>query len=356
MNYKLIIPFLITYLPILYLIVYSLLPGKIRKFPKVNTFWVVILMICLVYLIAEYPWELSFDKFHYINQYFRVLRLMGEYEYRDQGWIIYNYILSKIFGIYVDLFFFVTAFFYVGGYYFFATRMFNKNEVGYFFVMSVGCLGFTNYGVNVIRAGFSLSLLLVCLIYPQKKWLQIILAIIALSIHKSMIIPIAAYIIAKNTKKMEIALVMWGLCLVLSAMNFDLSSLFESVGFVDERIESYADSINSEGGDYKKGFRLDFLIYSIAPILISLYYMFKKGINDKFYTLVLMVYLWANATWLLVIRMSRSDRMAYLSWFLIPVLTLYPVLKYPNMFKYPLRTAIAIMYIFMGVRLYMTLT
>jgi hypothetical protein len=74
-----------------------------------------------------------------------------------------------------------------------------------------------------------------------------------------MIIPITAYIAAKTINKTKIAFAIWSLCIVFSALNLDMSPLFESVGFVDERIESYADSINSEGGDYKKGFRLDFL-------------------------------------------------------------------------------------------------
>lgn len=355
MEYKLIFPFLISYLPMLFLIVYSLLPGKIRRFPNTTAFWSVVLMIVLVYAIGEFPPELSFDKEAYTRIYFGTLNYGINYGSRDYGWIAYNILCGKIFGNNVDLFFLVTSIIYVGAYYLLAIKLFRKNVIGYFFVMCTGCIGFSAYGTNTIRAGFALAFLLLCLTLSQKRWLQVVLAIIALFIHKSMIIPLAAYIAAKNVKITKLVFVIWGFCLILSALNFDLSPLFESVGFVDERIEDYANSINSLEGEYKKGFRFDFLFYSIVPIFIFLYYILEKKINDKFYILVLKTYLLSNAVWLLAIRMSRSDRLAYLSWFLIPILTLYPVLKYPNMFRNPLRLVLIVMYIFMGVRLYLSL-
>ena len=355
MEYALIFPYLITFLPILLLIVYSLLPGKIRRFPNTTAFGSVVLMIVLVYAIGEFPPELSFDKEVYTRIYFGTLNYGIDYGSRDYGWIAYNILCGKIFGNNVDLFFLVTSIIYVGAYYLLAIKLFRKNVIGYFFVMCTGCIGFSAYGTNTIRAGFALAFLLLCLTLSQKRWLQVVLAIIALSMHKSMLIPIVAYIAAKTVKETKIVFVIWGLCLIFSALNLDLGIFFESVGFVDERVESYAESINSWEGEYEKGFRLDFLIYSIVPILIYLYYILKKKIDDKFYSLILMAYLLANAVWLLAIRMSRSDRLAYLSWFLIPILTLYPVLKYPNKFKYPLRTVLVIMYIFMGVRLYLSL-
>ena len=45
------------------------------------------------------------------------------------------------------------------------------------------------------------------------------------------------------------------------------------------------------------------------------------------YEQVYRMYVLVNALWLLFIRVPYSDRFAYLSWFLIPFLLLYPVLN-----------------------------
>jgi len=70
------------------------------------------------------------------------------------------------------------------------------------------------------------------------------------------------------------------------------------------------------------------VIYSVIPILVGYYYLFKIKVVDVFYHRIFNMYLFANAIWLLVISMAFTDRMAYLSWFLVPFLLLYPLLKY----------------------------
>jgi hypothetical protein len=136
----------------------------------------------------------------------------------------------------------------------------------------------------------------------------------------------------------------------------DLGPIFENFGFVDERVDKYIGSMDSEeDSNYKKGFRLDFVIYSVVPILISLFYIWKKKINDRFYNRIVGTYLWANSVWLLAIRMVHTDRLAYLSWFLIPLLTLYPIFNYQHRFKRPQRLALFIIYMFLGVNLLLSL-
>src|SRR5690606_36663737 len=76
---------------------------------------------------------------------------------------------------------------------------------------------------------------------------------------------------------------------------------------------------------YKTGFRWDFVIYSILPILLARYYQ-KRGFQDRLYSQLVSMYTIANAFWILLIRMPLSDRLANLSWFLIPVLIMYPLL------------------------------
>lgn len=340
---------LVAILPFLFLLGFSFLPRKTRSLPKLSMTWPVILLVVLVFLIGLYPVELSTDKIRYVIKYQEAVSNNGDYEFRDPGWAVYNVICSKVFGQNEDLFFLTTALLYVGGLFFFAKRMFPGSVVGFFFVMSVGCLGYLEYGFNTIRAGLALSLLFISVAWDTNRVLRILLVLIAVYIHKSMFIPITAYMSARFIKNPKWAFGFWGVCMVLAVVNFDMSTLFENVGFIDERIESKTDG--SYDGKYKTGFRMDFLIYSIIPILIAYYYLLKKKISDRIYNIILSIYLLDNAVWLLVIRIPYSNRVAYLSWFLIPLLTLYPVLKYPERFKCPLHVILLVMYMFMSVQL-----
>ena len=78
------------------------------------------------------------------------------------------------------------------------------------------------------------------------------------------------------------------------------------------------------------GFRWDFLLYSSMPIIMGWYIIFKRRIKVDFnYILLLGVYIYSNAFWVMVIRASFSNRFAYLSWFIYPLVLAYPLLKFP---------------------------
>ena len=47
------------------------------------------------------------------------------------------------------------------------------------------------------------------------------------------------------------------------------------------------------------------------------------------YLLLFGMYVYSNAFWIMVIRSSFSNRFAYLSWFLYPVVLAYPMLRFP---------------------------
>jgi hypothetical protein len=76
------------------------------------------------------------------------------------------------------------------------------------------------------------------------------------------------------------------------------------------------------------GFRWDFLLYSIIGVFTGMYFIYKKNFKDKFYTHIFNVYLLTNAIWILVIRANFSNRFAYLSWFMLGLIIIYPFLKY----------------------------
>lgn len=75
------------------------------------------------------------------------------------------------------------------------------------------------------------------------------------------------------------------------------------------------------------GFRWDFLLYSAMPVAMIWYVTKWRRFNDKTFSLIANTYLLCNAFWIMVIRASFSNRFAYLSWFMYPVVFYYPLLR-----------------------------
>ena len=83
------------------------------------------------------------------------------------------------------------------------------------------------------------------------------------------------------------------------------------------------------GVEMENRFRWDFLLYSSMPILIGAYTLFVRKIYNNTYLILLGTYMYANAFWVIVIRDLFSNRFAYLSWYLYPIVLAYPLLNLP---------------------------
>ena len=64
------------------------------------------------------------------------------------------------------------------------------------------------------------------------------------------------------------------------------------------------------------------------PVIISYIWADIRARNDAFYRRLLCTYLATNAFWLLAMYAAFSNRFAYLSWFMMPWLIVYPFI--PN--------------------------
>jgi len=69
------------------------------------------------------------------------------------------------------------------------------------------------------------------------------------------------------------------------------------------------------------------LFYSAFGVFAGWYFIYKKRFEDPFYNQLLNTYLICNGFWILVIRANYSNRFAYLSWFMMGLVIIYPVLK-----------------------------
>lgn len=201
--------------------------------------------------------------------------------------------------------------------------------LGILFVMS--SLMFYTFGVNGIRNGVACHLLLlgVAFVLCGKYVVGCVIGIVAFGIHRSTALPIAAFVAALLLlKNVKYSIYFWLACIPLSltAGGFFISIL-GSLGF-DDRMSQYSILDESEGFS-STGFRWDFLLYSSMPVLMAWWVCVKKNISDNWYNALCTMYCLCNAFWILVIQASFSNRFAYLSWFMYPIIIAYPLIMLP---------------------------
>ena len=227
-----------------------------------------------------------------------------------------------------ELFFFTCSFFYVYLLYA-ATKKIFADYWFYAFLILVSAFTFWVYGVNGIRNGLATSIFIYGLSRTKKVNIALVL-LLACLIHKSMLLPTIAYgltIFYGNTKTYLWA---WFLAIPLSltAGGF-FENFFLGLGFADDKLSTYLGEFNqaSEGVQLSLGFRWDFLLFSFSGVYAGWYYGVKKGFSDVLYDKLFQIYLVSNAVWILIIRANYSNRFAFLSWFLLGLVLIYPLLK-----------------------------
>lgn len=238
---------------------------------------------------------------------------------------------EKAFNLYVYLssffvnpkgWFYLTALIYVGNLLFVSWRL--TREYAYVMFLSfLIAFQFYNYGENTIRAGFATSLMLVGISFCNKPRWMMLLFIIAVLCHKSMIVPLAALAIAYKFPRTKLFIWIWIASIVIS--YFGGSFLQNYVAGLTQ--DTRADYLTKGDAFYKSMFRWDFLIYSALPVMLGYFYIFKLHLRSEFYRWVYNAYLIANTFWVMVIRAAYTDRFAYLSWFMFPILLIYPLLN-----------------------------
>lgn len=286
-------------------------------------------LVAVVLAIALTPEEtMGGDKINYTNTFYAISSGRSVWNEFDKDVLFYGWVhINALFTKNPTFFFILTAFVYVGGYINGFKRI-NRDHWCVLVVAAVFGLGFFAYGDNTLRAGMAYSLLLIGIsLFYQKKVFSIVFAVIAILVHHSMVIPVSALAIAyfyKNTKIIFFGwLVLLGVALVFgNATQEFLAQFFEN--WEDQRMASYA---LGSSDVYRQGFRWDFLIYGFVPIALGLYYRYRKHFEDPFYVWILNSYIIANGFWLLMIRAPFTDRFAYLSWALMPIVLFYPLLK-----------------------------
>lgn len=219
-----------------------------------------------------------------------------------------------------------------------------------------------SYGVNGIRNGMATSIMMFAITFlNQERKLGVAIALllmfVSMGIHKSMVLPglcaIISFLVIKDIKW---AIFFWVASIFISAVagNY-VTQFFVNLGF-DDRMDRYANLDEfgevKESVNVKAGFRLDFIIYSIMPIIMVWYITIKRNFKDNMYNIIASTYILANSFWVMVIRSNQSNRFAYLSWFLYPIVIAYPLLRM-NIWEDQDRKLATILFLYSGFTFFM---
>lgn len=198
----------------------------------------------------------------------------------------------------------------------------------YSFLMFLISFSFYSYGTNGIRNGAATSLFLLGLSFKDNKKIMILCFLFSVGFHKTMFLPIIAYTITYFYNNPKAFLGGWLACIPLSLLMGSVwVMLFSSLGFADERLAGYLSTEADSETFSSTGFRWDFLFHSAFAVVAGWYFVIKKGFKDNFYNQLLNTYLICNGFWILVINANYSNRFAYLSWFMMALVIIYPLLK-----------------------------
>ncbi|ATA74778.1 MULTISPECIES: EpsG family protein [Capnocytophaga] len=231
----------------------------------------------------------------------------------------------------VHAYFLTCAAMYIVPLYFVSNKWFKAYWFYAFLLLSVS-FSFWAYGTNGIRNGIATSFFLLAISRTQWLWRGLIL-FIAVSIHNSVALPMLAYLLANFYTQPKYYLYFWIACIPISLVaGMDLQGIF--AGFIDSSRTSYLTDGNVNDDHFSStGFRWDFLLYSASAIIAGWYYVFKLNYKYKPYLVLYCTYLIANSFWILVIKANFSNRFAYLSWFMMALVIVFPLIKHKIMSK-----------------------
>lgn len=295
-----------------------------------GTTWIcLVICVVLTWWLGGRPASSVFgDTYSYHHSYINgslrkpVISLSGEWVL---DWIMYQ---CRVYGLNYHIFFTIFDAIYLFTSLWAIRIMMPKNPLlGFVFVLS--SFSFFSFGVNGIRNGAACHMLLLAFaFYLDSKYIPaIILALISFSTHRSTALPIASFIAALWFIKSPIqAVYIWIGSIFLSIIAGSwFIGFFASLGF-DSRMESYASLDTGKFGFSNTGYRWDFLIYGAMPVLMGYIVLVKKEIKENWFRVLFVTYALANSFWILINRAAFSNRFAYLSWFMYPIIIAYPLI------------------------------
>lgn len=302
-----------------------------KNIVNINAAWGVVFTVLLIFYMGLRPISSAFgDTTNYASN-FREAQL-GIREWVWSGEWAFNYLFNWFTkNSNIHQFFLLCASIYVSSLWLATIRIF-KNYYYLPFLVILGMFTFWAYGVNGIRNGMGASVFILAMTFANKPIFMIAIALLACGLHNSVYLMCVAAGLAWFIKNSYYFLVGWIGALILSYVAggriqtyLAASNLLEN----DDRFSGYLTGSNMTGEIIQMSmvFRWDFVLYSALAVFVGYYFIFRRNFKDEYYYWIYNTFLASNAFWLLVIRSSYSNRLVQISWFIMPIVLIYPFMK-----------------------------
>lgn len=294
-----------------------------------NLYSSILLLITILFIGLRDPlgsWKYLGDTATYTNMFSEISweKLSNS---RDFGFDFFMYFCAQI--MTVRWFYLLCATLYAGLPYLAFKKWFG-NRAWMALLAYVVTLSFWSFGINGLRNGLGAAFFIYGISLINNPLKMSIWFILSMSLHKSMLLPIGAFLLTRYVQNSIFFIRIWLLAIPVAFfygnnMEAFINNVFGFIGLSDRRTENLF--VNElDGQAVSRSFRLDFIIYSSVAVILGYYYVIKKKFDNKFYSRLLNTYLIANSVWILMIYATYTNRTAYLSWFLMPILLLYPLM------------------------------
>lgn len=288
----------------------------------------------LIFYIGQRPLSAEFgDTMNYVEGYQRMANTPFKWSW-NSDFLFYNLMhwFSHIYSIHE--FFTFCAFLYVFPMWLAMQRIFKS----YYFIpfLVVLCMfTFWEYGVNGVRNGIASSFFILALSYINNIPVTILLCLLSIGFHKSMTLIVAAAVLTWFVENSNYYLAAWLGVIPISYVWGDRIQSYVAglniLGEGEERLSQYLtytrEQMISDGYIVEMSFRWDFILYSALGVVVGYYFIFRRNFKDEYYHWIYNTFLLANAIWILIIRVAYSNRFAQISWFIMPLVLIYPFMK-----------------------------
>lgn len=300
-----------------------------------NATWGFIIAVVLILYMGLRPVSGAFgDTVNYAAQFRDIQAGIRKVEWTWSGEWLFNSLMefTARYGSIHHLFF-TCAFVYVSSFWLAMRRIF-KSYYYIPFLVIICMFTFWSYGVNGVRNGVGASLFILAMTYVNNVPLMLTLCFCAIGFHTSVYLMIAAAALAWFVKNSYYYLAAWVLCVIVSyTAGYTIQNFLAAlpIGIGDDRFAGYLtyteEQMRMDGLVVSTRFRWDFIAYGALGVGIGYYFIFVRKFQDEYYHWIYNTFLALNAFWILIIRASYSNRFAQISWFIMPLVLIYPFMK-----------------------------
>ena len=232
-------------------------------------------------------------------------------QFFDKGFMVYTniFVLIQSPNLYLLSF---PIFLFISLYYLYKNTKTNYSNI--FVILILLSPMFMGYSITGFRQTLAMCVGIFSIVFLLQKryFLSLLFIYLSSTFHATGIIYIIPFLVLRFNLGFKIIILIW-----LIAFIFGYFELLLNIGSLSA-IADYAHYFSSSFGQaYESGFRLDFLVFSIYPVVLLAIYLKNSSYQEK---QLLKIYIILNAVAQALMFMPYIDRIYAYSWLLTPVI------------------------------------